>query len=428
MRKTAFPCRFVPIACLALFVAAAPTRAEILESNLQEWKTQYDKEARDLVELQLAPGKIAILAEHQPRIELAAKYYTAQIKFLKPDKGADIQGWFQKMDTLLKKGKDGEFHQAFLKIFAAESARWAADILDNPAPNSTFNNQVNVLRYLAMLADYGQEGVVPVLLKVLSPKAEGTKYYNEGARYYAAKALQSFFAQAHRADKPIPIQDKKLEADVVARLVEQLNNPEHVSDDAPEERLDGFRVLRREIIRALGQARLPVVKGENGNVPVALELGKIVYASSGVSPPPRLDERVDAVIGLTQMDSAASPDFQPDYAAYWIGKFVNVFALRYRTQKPDKKVLVDSFDSLALKLAEALAKLRDSKQATEYQKKVATLAVDVLTNLDGNKGNPAELDRFLDDPTNTIAQSFYKDAKDAVLSGDSLPIKLPGEK
>ena len=49
-------------------------------------------------------------------------------------------------------------------------------------------------------------------------------------------------------------------------------------------------------------------------------------------PAPRLDEQVEAGIGLARMQAKLSPDYQPAYAAEQIARFVVKFAERYQVE------------------------------------------------------------------------------------------------
>ncbi len=432
--------RSLLIAGITFLAIGAGIRAEITENDVTKWRTEYSKEIADLVERDLSKGKTQIQPEHRAKIELAAKYYTAQVKFVRPDAEGAMNRWFRDISSLIDQGKEGEFHQQFLKVFAAQSAKTALNVLGSPLPDRKLQTEVNVARLLAKLAEYGQEDTLYVLLTIFDSTTEVSrqrewygeelpefkKAKNEGAIYYAAKGLAGFFAWRNRDSKVAPMENKELETQALSALVRVLHNPEGISDDAPDDRLDGFRVMRREVIRALGQSRYPATKVDKEELQIALELGRIVRAAK-VVPAPRMDERVEAAIGLALLDPALRKGYEPEYAAREIGIFVYLFADRYNKREPALKSPA-LMSLLGVRLAEALGRAKQSKDVSDYQKRIAELSITVLTNLkDVDKGNPVELRDFLE-KNKPNADAFYKDVETSSLTDDLVPVKEHGEK
>src|SRR5262249_53225855 len=94
------------------------------------------------------------------------------------------------------------------------------------------------------------------------------------------------------------------------------------------EEVEGFRVLRREAVKALAQYRAPSIKDQ---ARPALVLLKVV-ARDGFQPEPRMDERVEAAIGVARMKPDIDQTYQREYAAQQLGLFVVDFAYRYNTR------------------------------------------------------------------------------------------------
>jgi hypothetical protein len=427
--------RFSLIACCLLVCSASPAWAEpkpeaINRGTVAKWRTDYDTATTKLVETDLAGGMVDIIEEHKPKIELAARFYTASIKFFDPNSESEVHNWFVKMAELLKRGEKKDHHQDFLKIFAAQCAKTAQDLLPDMLPASRIQTEFNLARFMAMLAEYGQEPVVPVLVKCLELKP-----LNEAARYYGAKGLASFFALAFRPEKPVVIQDKKLQQLAVTRLIELLHNPEAVTDDAPEDRLDGFRMMRRELVRALAQTRLPLLKTEDGDLLIAFELARIMHgrytddkeSDKDVVPRPRFDERAEAAIGLALMDSSKAENYDPDVAAFYLGKFAAEYSSHARGPKQSIKNL-KGMQYMGLKVAEAIVAMRDAKSATPYQKKIADLTLEVMVNLEGGaKGAPDRLKNFTDDNGEDKVRLLFKDKEKFKLPGGPVAFPLKEE-
>ena len=420
--------RFTLLACCFLAGTASPVWAEpkieaINQGTLDKWKKEYDTATISLVETQLAGGTVDIVEEHKPKIELAARYHTARIKFISPNPiDGEVHEYFARMADLLKRGDKKEHHQDFLKIFAAECAKTAQILLPDMLPASRIQTEFNLARFMALLAEYGQEPVVPVLIQCLDLKP-----INEGARYYAARGLTNFFALAYRPEKPVVLQDKKLQQQAIAKLIELLHNPEGLSDDAPEERLDGFRMLRRELVRALAQTRLPLLKTDNGDLLIAFELARIMHGrylddkgdDKDVVPRPRFDERAEAAVGLALMDASKVNNYDPDVAAFYLGKFAVDYSIYCRGKNVRN---LKGMQYFGLKVGDALAIKREAKPITPYQKKIADLALEVMANLDNNnKGVPNQLKTYLEETGADKARPIYKDMEKFRLAGSPVP-------
>src|SRR6185312_14029984 len=95
----------------------------------------------------------------------------------------------------------------------------------------------------------------------------------------------------------------------------------------------GFCLLRREAIRALAQIHMPAVSDK---VRPALTLARFAGADGGIQPPPRIDERMEAALGLARMQAAQDKQYQIDYAAGQIGRCLGAFAQKANEEK-DKK-------------------------------------------------------------------------------------------
>jgi hypothetical protein len=438
--------RSVLACCLGFVVLVGGLRAEITESDLKTWNEQYKKDNTDsVVESDLAAGKTAINADNQPKIELAARVRTAEAKFNNPAHEGETKRWFDRVAGIIdkgtEKGVENQFHQSFLNAFAPESAKIAFQILEKPIPDRKLQTGVSVARMMAKLAEYGQEDTLYVLLVLLDPSAsvpgarewyggalpQIEKTLNEGAMYYAAKGVAGFYAWRNRQPNPPPIKNKELETAVLSALMRIVRNEDtgsteknprpRVTDDAPLVRLDGFAMLRREGIRALGQSRYPTVKTEKDEILIALELGRVMHGAA-VSPRPRMDERAEAAIALLSLDSALDKRYQPDYAMSKIGEFAVLF------NEGHGKKSSTAMELEGIRIAEAMARRKQRKDVSDYEKKVADFGIAFLPSL-GNaplRNTAGDLRVFLE-KERPNADSFYKDVDTSTLSGTAIPVR-----
>jgi hypothetical protein len=431
---------------LVLTLAFAPTLAgeSLTDKDYRAWEKEY-KSVSDLVEKNLATGSVAIQPEHYPNIKLAAKTLTAEAKFNDPTRDGSIHAtnqWYKRVADMIDSGKaNPKNQQVFLQVFAPESARMALSVLESPQPNSKLQTGVSIARLMAKLAEYGQEDVLYVLLPLLDPNAAAPglkdwfgsappdvdKTPNEGAAYYAAKGVAAFYAWRNAQQDAPALKNPDLEKEVLGALVRILRNVDGVSDDAPPERQDGFRVLRREVVHALGQSRNPAITVGKDEYRIAFEIGKVLHGAK-VSPTPRMDERVEAAIALMALDPGLRKDYQPEYAASKVGEFIVLFGERFNQSDKGKKN-PEEMKLLGVRLAEALTRRKQAKDASDYEKKLADLGATVLVNLDttGLKGNPEGIRLFLE-KEKANGESFYKDIESSALAGNPLPVKEHGEK
>jgi hypothetical protein len=240
--------------------------------------------------------------------------------------------------------------------------------------------KLNAARILApLLADSGQEELVPTALALLQNPNE-----SDAVKLYALRGLKAFLALGN-APMPVVFKDKKLEGQCIVALVQFIERkPAGVSDRTPTDELDGLRYVRREAIRALAEVRAPVLP-DNKDAHAALTLLRVVRGyldaegKTPLVPSPRIDEQVEAAIGLAKMRSALAKDYQPDYAAYHIAYFVGQFGLRY-TNRKDNKEERRPWLIYAARLTEALEAMgADSKDP--YVQKAVPEALRVLIGI-----------------------------------------------
>ncbi len=208
--------------------------------------------------------------------------------------------------------KNLPFREEFRKQMLAELKR-----ITEPRKQHAIT-KVNAARVLARLAGTtGDEEVVDHLVAVVSDKNQV-----DGARYWAFRGLRDLFALRHEraaaddgtgpAVKNVAAMKKAAEA--VAQFIER---PLPVKADAPAEEKNGLRMVRREAIRALAEMREP----KAGKA--ALVLTRLVAQDKGLALVPRLDERIEAAIGIGLLRPDA--DFQPGYALPHVARMLVEF-------------------------------------------------------------------------------------------------------
>jgi len=268
--------------------------------------------------------------------------------------------------------------------------------------------RINAGRVLARLAEEsGYEETVDLLVKVITDPDEV-----DGARFWACRGLRNLFA---RAGKKLPLnvgaarRQKALEA-----LVAFIQRKPEVTKMTPEEELNGLRVLRREAVRALAELRDPGAAKPNAHA--ALTLVRVLAGDTGLVPSPRLDEKVEAAIGVCQLRPDAKGDYQPGYGAFFVGRFLVELGSKYAARKSNR----EPWKIHAARLDEALRASAAAFPADKTVKEVARLGADIARSVQqGSDAGGARnaLDAWLRQPANVPTQaSVYKSDPKSVVT------------
>ncbi len=292
------------------------------------------------------------------------------------------------------------------KIYGKNVMTHALEVLNFPSAKPVA--RVNAARVLARLTVLGQGELTDALVEVLrTPRKQEDG--RDGVRYWILRGLHDMLS--------LPPQTPPLfdEEKVAMALLEFLDEKPFVSAAAPQEEIEGFRMLRREAVRALAQTHAPMLK--NKAMP-ALVLARFAGNDERIQPPPRLDERLEASLGLARMrPSKQVPNYQPDYAMQQIGLFLAYFGNMANTNR-EKKF---AFERLrpwkvdAVRLAEALTALK-----AEVKDPYVAKAVDIGLRITGAVRDRAvaaagDLASFLDPMNAAPNQQLFKDIPDSTV-------------
>ncbi len=334
--------------------------------------------------------------EHREAIDMAAQYYTYRLTWdsLNGTPGEVdkvMQAFFQEVNNAdsdaVRKG-----NPVFTELFLKALTQRARDVVQTRQQIAA----VNAGRMLARLAKAGSEEAGDACLEALQndkdfldPKARA------GVQYWALQGLGNLlerWAEAPADPSAAPAAGaarKDREAKYVQALVNFLDQfaakggtaPAGAGKDPAEER--GLQLFRREAVRALAHYRNPAVADEKGNIKVksALALLKVV-ANDGLTPPARLDERIEAAIGVARLRVKALPSYQPDYAAQQVGYVVVQMGNDVKPSKPNDPNKFP-WKVYAAQLGDALEGMRaDAKgapdKAGEYVDKMVAQSLRIL--------------------------------------------------
>jgi hypothetical protein len=335
--------------------------------------------------------------EHRDAIDMAAQFYTYRLTWPNNDAAGEVdkimQAFLNEVNAAdgdaMRKGNPG-----FTEMFLQALAKRARDVVQTRMQIAAVNGG----RMLARLAKAGSVEAGDACLEALQnandfldPKARA------GVQYWALQGLGDLLARwaeppapgAEGAAAVVPGQ-KEREAKYVEALVNVIEQfvskggttPAGAAPPSPDE-VRGLQMFRREAVRALAQYRSPAVADDKGatiKVKSALTLLKVI-ANDGLTPPSRLDERIEAAIGIARLRCKAVPSYQPDYAAQQIGYVV--VQMGAETKPPRVNPTKFPWKVAAARLGDALEAMRADAKGTpdkgdEYVNKMVTQSMRIL--------------------------------------------------
>jgi hypothetical protein len=352
-------------------------------------------------------------------IDIYARYNTYRV-YLEP-----LEGQPGKIDKAFKEfegdiadiNKNKPATQPLADIYREKVRIHALEVIQHDKAKPI--HKIHNARILAKVAELGEGKLAETLCELIRDEKGGDKDstkkdgLNDGVRYYALRGLHTLLAQASPQQmQPLLSQEEKGKcAEAILQLLERKPN---VPAKPTTQELDGYRLLRREAIRALGEIRTPAFSDK---VRPALVLARIAGNDERIQPPPRLDERMEASIGLARMVSAQGKNYEPDYAAGQIAKCVGKVAQQVTEERnADTKEHRHPWKVLAARLNEALAALKADSGKNAYVADVCNRGTKVLQRIATGRGVEAgDVTWFTTNQSDPPSKELFKgDADSAV--------------
>jgi hypothetical protein len=264
-----------------------------------------------------------------------------------------------------------------------------------------------VLERLTILA---QPELADELLKALNDDvgfdANGDPRRNDGVKLYALRGLGKMLALQ---DRNPPVLKKEKADDILVALTQFVERKPLLDKNPTSAELDGWRALRREAVRALAHGRQATV-GPKAQPGMALLR---VMARDGVTPEPRMDERLEAAIGVCRLSPERDKKYQPEYAAYQLALFVDALVDYVGKAKEEQKPI----KVYAARLLDALEGMRVANPKNDAITKIVGQCLPLLVPLQEKGTNQAT--------TNQATQSNFiqwlaanPSKKDSLIEGD----------
>lgn len=389
------------LSLLLLALPFAALRGQTPGEGMDAVDAQYKKH-RQLIG-QLLKGDVEADAkdkDHAEAVDALAKYAT--LRFLSdldqktPGKmDAIYQDFDRNVASVLRLKARG---QPLAQLYTRQIIAHAKPVLEKGYPIA----KVNVARVLARLAELGQGELADALTDVIKDANQ-----LDAVKYWAFRGLHDLLALPVPMPPDPPVVNAAQEARAVAALVEFIQRKAQFTQGTPPAEVDGFRVVRREAIRALAAAHNLTA----GNPRPALVLLKIVGKDASVVPEPRLDERLEAAIGVGRVRAAGNKAYNPDYAAWVLGRFIVDFVGAANgnsaTTKTSERVRPWKID--AARLGESLDLMKIDAKGDKYVQDFLSRALPLLGQVEGGKQpDPTALNTWLsgNEPMN---KELFKD-------------------
>ena len=288
---------------------------------------------------------------HLEAIDLAAKNYTYGVYLRKLEtQPSGIKKDFEEFEgevNRILKSKSPDAVKPLAEVLSKQIGIHALEViqLKGALPIHKLHNA----RVLAKTAELGKAPLADPLVTVLKDPQQ-----NDGVHYYALKGLAEL----------LPLMQPPQQATYATALVEFLEQKKGPDKNASIEEIDGFRILRREAIRALAKTHTPAI---NDKVRPALVLARFAGNDSRIQPPPRIDERIEAANGLARMQAPPKDNqYQADYAAGQIAKCLGAMAQLADKERANRDSRLHPWRILAAQLKDTLAALKKNNEKNNY--------------------------------------------------------------
>lgn len=333
--------RTIPVAALALLTLAGARgfAADVQRPDLDQL-TRF-RDIKSGTKRFVQESTPAETQKNQGAIKRVAEYHVAEL-FASAGKsaGSSDDKPIHKMvhdfsldvfDPSVYAGKITSGQQELIQIFGKETMAALKPVLTLKPPYNAEKTllMINSARYVAALAKSGYEDLADTAVEMIDNPA-----INDAVKLYYLQALKNLFAvpNQERPDKSV-ITKPERERKAIKTLIDYITRKPTISPNAPQDEVDGYRFVRREAIRALGNVRYSVVRVE-GKVEMipGLILLRVANMDKSIVPSPSLSERIEALVGYLQL--APDKEVNMDFTSWFVATVLHDLAVEYGSAKP----------------------------------------------------------------------------------------------
>jgi hypothetical protein len=319
-------------------------KAEQLASK-EALQKPFDATRERRTELLNGTAENKATAADKPVANAAANYYILRIT-VKALKYAAVQDEFASQVQSVD-GKKAD--RVFLNMFGEELVKRMKDVLAPlPArkpdegqdkdkveqPEWPFAQDpttvINACMMLPTMAKLKQDNINKFLADLV--KDEKT---HEVVRLYAFKALKETMPVRVQPDeedileKGAKMTRKDLEIKIVKELAKHIENKVEVKGMVPEQ-VAVVQYMRREAIMALAQAGAPAVTAYKKQLEGEVAPTLLRVLANDIEPPAKMQEKIEAAVGLCAMKYDKMPEYNHEVATYLIGRMLGEYVDEYK--------------------------------------------------------------------------------------------------
>ncbi len=361
-----------PLVLLAVLASnPSPVRAQTLDEGWDRLEGKYRSVHNRVIGFLKGTERVDPSDRSQlEALDLLAKTYTYKVYLNKVDESGgihkDFVGFEKDIDGILQ-GRDRQALQSLADVLRERVRTHALEViqLKEARPIHKLYNA----RVLAKIAELGEPALAGTLVTVLNDREQ-----NAGVQYYILQAMGTLLAQVQQP-QATPLLSKDQQAKCAEAIVTFLEQKKGPAKNAPPDEIDGFRILRREAVRALAKIHTPAFSDK---VRPALVLAQFAGNDEHIQPLPRIDERLEAAIGLARMDPGKDKRYQADYAAGQIAKCLGEFAYVVSKERANKEASAHPWRIYAAQLRDGLEALKRINGKNMYVGQVSERATGLL--------------------------------------------------
>jgi hypothetical protein len=334
----------------------------------------------------LRDGNIDVAKEHKPILEKAAQWYVYRLTWPQHQRKAlpdstgmtendlvnDCTRQIPDRTKMHPKGEARERQFGYIREYGKEITKAVEEVLKNPLPIA----RVNAARILAYLGKVGPEETGDAMVAVLEDKDQ-----IDAVKLYALRGLKDLMVTVR--DTTGKFKDPAREAKIINAIIEFMHREVKLPKEAKPEEQEAIRYVRREAVRALASVRAPaiVVKKQVVAQP-ALELMRVM-SKDGFKPEPSSSERIEAALGLLQMQSSAYKPYQAEFVAQHIGYYLVDLATEYNTDRKNTgNMRAEPWKVMAAKFKLALDNFAAESKGNKNVEKIVTLSKPIFDSIE----------------------------------------------
>jgi hypothetical protein len=336
-----------PFAILLMFAVAAAGTIRLgaqdqlasqneLDSLFYKHNAQFAK---------LASGQQAPTAADREGMDAMAKWLVYRFVSTPPKSPADMDKLKHAFDTyLITRAAQPEAmkgNKEFVRQFNPILIKRYRDLFDRDFQDYRYPI-VNAAPTLVQVAKLRDDAFGDYLAELITKEPDK----HDVVKFYAVRALREFYAPGERSTnaekvqpaKPVvPVQagavlgdatQKKMERDLrYANAVLKFAENRPGAGKLPLEEQEVLRIFRRHAIETLAAMQAPTVVYDKNKIdpPIAPFLLRVLSPYTDLEPAPGLAEKVEAAIGVCQMQYKNVPEYQPELGVYLVGLLVADF-------------------------------------------------------------------------------------------------------